>query len=227
MPNMSQQNQEWTPETLRAFVTEEAKQWEAGKIKAPCHFCGGNEEQLIDIFREIKRHDYVFSGHRNSYHALLHGVDPNDLMCEICGGEEAYCKGRARSMGFIHHKHKFYSSAIVGGCVNIAVGVAVALKQQWTIDPLSPDEVSSQRRVWAFIGDGAVDGGHFWEALQYAQGWDLPLTFVIEDNDRSTCTSKKARNGLKEMIILGADKVKHYNYTPTYPHVGTGKYIQF
>jgi len=224
-----------TKEDLIAFVDEEVKLWEAGKLKIPCHFSGGNEDQLIEIFKEIRPYDYVFSGHRNSYHALLHGVGADVLMDEICGISTALCKGRARSMGFIDHRHKFYASAIVGGCVNIAVGVAVALKRS-NADELRIDEMATPpRHVWCFVGDGAVDGGHFWEALQYAEGQELPITFVIEDNDRATCTDVDSREGKKHRMrtglltqsAWGSKYIKHYFYEPTFPHVGTGKYIQF
>lgn len=207
--------------------------WEEGKIKAPVHFCGGNEDQLIEIFKEVNRADYVFSGHRNHYHCLLHGVPGDALLREILGDPGATCGGRGRSMGFIDSSHRVYCSAIVGGCVNIAVGTAWALARQLKQDPLGVDEHAARRHVWCFVGDGAVDGGHFWEALQYAQGWDLPITFVVEDNDRATCTSWVARSGPKAFMGKciaygpGMYKVRYYYYKPTYPHVGSGTYVQF
>lgn len=190
--------------------------WERGEIKAPLHLSGGNEDALIEIFKEINPNDYVFSTHRNHYHALLHGISPGDVYNEIIGDENGCCKGRARSMGYISHKHNFYSSAIVGGCCAIAVGTAWALKAQ-----NKPDI-----KVFCFVGDGALDGGHFWESLQYAHGWDLPITFVIEDNDRSTCTSVKDRLGTTRGEWRSTHII-HYAYKPDYPHVGSGKYVQF
>lgn len=218
------------------FVTHEKALWESGKIKAPVHLCGGNEDQLIEIFKEIKPYDYVLSSHRNSYHALLHGVEASTLMGEILGQSQLpedsspLCKGRARSMGFISHRHRFYSSAIVGGCVNIAVGVAWALKRS-NADELRIDEMAAPpRRVWCFVGDGALDGGHFWEALQYACAYDLPIRFVIEDNNRATCTSIEDRLGTGHLSLnwpYWKGMVTIYNYEPTWPHVGSGTYIQF
>lgn len=222
-----------TKEELVAFVAEEAKLWQEGKIKAPTHLCGGNEEQLIEIFKEIHPHDYVLSGHRNSYHALLHGVPPNEIMEEILGTAQGKCRGRARSMGYISPSHHFYSSAIVGGMCAIGVGVAWAIAQQHQHDPLMVDEVSSKRHVWVFVGDGAVDGGHFWEALQYSIGYDLPITFVVENNNRATCTNIRDRRGgwgedpLHCVMEFHPERVREYCYEPTYPHVGTGKYVQF
>lgn len=207
--------------------------WEAGQIKAPLHLCGGNEEQLIEIFKEVKPHDYVFSTHRNHYHALLHGVPPEALLAEICGHAWGTCMGKARSMGFIDAGRHFYSSAIVGGLAAVAVGTAWALRQQQLADPLAIDEHAATRHVWCFVGDGALDGGHFWEALNYAIGNGLPVTFVIEDNDRATCSSKKDRGAWFGNYLARTLKhnygayVRQYSYEPTYPHVGSGTYVQF
>ena len=63
---------------------------------------------------KLKPDDYVFSTHRNTYHALLHGVDPVSLLDEILGKPEGRCMGRAHSMGFIDHSRHFYSSAKIG-----------------------------------------------------------------------------------------------------------------
>lgn len=208
-------------EELIAFEEKVAHLWEEGKINAPIHLSGGNEDQLIEVFQNIEEGDYVFSGHRNHYHALLHGVDPDSLLDEILGKSEGRCLGRARSMGFIDRGRNFFSSAIVGGMCAPAVGAAWALKDKF-----------SSKHVWCFVGDGVLDGGYFWEALHYAEGWDLPVTFVIEDNDRATCTGWESRNGgFKSSVHYSAhkdsNKVKAYMYTPTWPHVGTGQYVQF
>lgn len=214
-----------TKQELIDFEGEVAKLWEEGKINAPVHLSGGNEDELIGIFGGIRRHDYVFSGHRNHYHALLHNVPAGVLLQEILGDAEAVCKGRGRSMGFIAKDANFYSSAIVGGMCSPAVGVAWALKRKQEQDPLYGDECDSRARVWCFVGDGAIDGGHFWEALNYSQGWDLPITFVVEDNNRATKTPWEARNG--RFVPEYSSKVVYYRYVPTYPHCGIGKYVQF
>lgn len=203
--------------TLVTFEDEVRKLWEAGQIRCPVHFSGGNEEELLSIFREVKKDDYVFSTHRNHYHFLLHGGSSARLMAELLRQPDGICRGRSGSMCTIDRGRNFFSTAIVGGGCGIAVGVAWALKQQ-----------GSTRGVWCFVGDGAVDGGHFWEAVHYAEGQELPIAFVIEDNDRSTCTTKKARRGEWEPAYVPyPSSCRYYGYNPTYPHVGSGKYVQF
>lgn len=101
------------------FELDIKKIYEAGKIKAPIHLSGNNEDQLIKIFKKINKNDWVFSTWRNHYHALLKGIPRDWLKKEIIAG---------RSMGINNIKYKFYSSAIVAGIIPIALGVAKALK---------------------------------------------------------------------------------------------------
>ena len=84
---------------LIEFEKEIKKIYEKGEIRAPIHLSGNNEDQLIKIFKKIKKHDWVFSTWRNHYHALLKGIPPKWLKKEILAG---------RSMGINSLKHKFY-----------------------------------------------------------------------------------------------------------------------
>ena len=68
------------------FELEIKKLYENGKIKAPIHLSGNNEHQLIEIFKKIKKNDWVFSTWRNHYHALLKGIPRNWLKKEIVAG---------------------------------------------------------------------------------------------------------------------------------------------
>lgn len=185
---------------LIAFEREVAEAFEAKKICGPIHLSGGNEDDLIDIFKGIDRGDWVFSTYRNHYHALLHGIQRDWLMAEILAG---------RSMNISSPQHRFYTSAIVGGCLPIAVGVAAALRRQ-----------GSDRRVWCFVGDMAASTGAFHEASQYAQGHILYIRFVVEDNSMSCDTPTADTWG------RGAFQFpERYDYERTYPHSGIGKYV--
>ena len=103
------------------FETEVKERYEAGEIKAPVHLSSNNEEQLIEIFKDVDKNDWVFSSWRNHYHALLHGIPRDTLMDLIV---------RGKSMSVYSENPKFYSSAIVGGIIPIALGTAKALKMK-------------------------------------------------------------------------------------------------
>jgi TPP-dependent pyruvate/acetoin dehydrogenase alpha subunit len=201
-----------TKSELIEFEEKVAEAFERGEIKAPVHLSGGNEDQLLTIFKQVNKDDWVFSTHRNHYHYLLHTGDKEGLWNEIMGKSTGICGGMSRSMHTCNIYSHFICSAIVAGCVAIAVGVALGLKMQ-----------KSKRKVWIFIGDAATDSGWFFEALRYAEVNDLPIKFVIENNNRSVETAIKDRWGKGSIIQVSSSKMIVYNYVPTYPHVGTNK----
>lgn len=190
-----------TPSDLIEFEKEIELEFSQGLIKTPVHLSGGNEEQLISIFRKVHPGDWVFSNWRNHYHALLHGVNREELKREI----------RKHSMNLSFPEHRFYTSSIVGGICSIAVGVAAGIKRK-----------GCHRKVWCFVGDMAATTGVFHEAYNYAAKQDLPITFVVEDNGLSTNTPTEEAWGRGWV-----SKMTHYGYERTYPHVGTGKWVQF
>ena len=186
------------------FELDIKKIYEAGKIKAPIHLSGNNEDSLINIFRKIKKNDWVFSTWRNHYHALLKGIPIDWLKKEIIAG---------RSMGVNSIKYKFYSSAIVAGTIPIALGVAKALKLK-----------KKKQKVWVFIGDMTFETGMFHECYKYAKNHKLPLKFVVEDNNLSTNTPTNKVWVKKSKI---PKDVIYYKYKRKYPHHGTGGWVLF
>ena len=194
-----------TAEELQSFEEEVKRKYEDAKITAPVHLSKNNEEEVIEIFQYVHPEDWVFSSWRNHFHALLHGIDRDVLMKDIIDGF---------SMNTNSVNPKFYSSSIVAGIIPIALGVANALKIK-----------NSDRRVWCFIGDMTLETGIFYEAYKYKTNFDLPLQFVVEDNNLSTNTpTDKAWGGIKRDI---PDDVIYYKYERGYPHHGTGSWILF
>ena len=173
------------------------------QIRGPVHLSGGNESQLIEIFKAIDPLDWVCTSYRNHCHALLHGVPEEKVWAEILKGH---------SMNLTFPEHRFLSSAIVGGQLSIAVGIATALKMR-----------GSQRKVWCFLGDMASTIGSFHEASQYAGRWYLPVRFVIEDNGVSCNTPTQDCWGRAGVLA----HTQRYFYTRQYPHVGIDRWVQF
>ncbi len=191
-----------TADDLRSFESGIKELWESGQLPSLVHLCGGNEGQLLHIFRDIKQGDWIFSTHRTHYHALLAGIDPDLLELKIRQGDSM----------FVYSKHhNFLCSAVLAGCAGIAAGVAWQLKQE-----------TLKRHVWSFIGDGGEEEGHFYEAAMFVEANDLPCTFIIEDNNRSVDTPRNARRGAAKGLEHLFKCVRRYHYTPTYPHAGSG-----
>lgn len=191
-----------TKESLIEFEDLVKDEWEEGYLPSLIHLCGGNEEQLLGIFSEIRPQDWVFASHRAHYHALLKGISVYEVMDFIRDD---------RSMFIFDKERRFYQSAILAGNCGIAVGVAMAIK-----------ESGEDAHVHCFLGDGAEENGHFYEAVLYASGHDLPVTFHIEDNRIQVDTPQLVRRGMERGLLDREPCVKRYHYTPTYPHAGSG-----
>jgi TPP-dependent pyruvate/acetoin dehydrogenase alpha subunit len=190
-------------EDLIAFEDDIAAEFNAGKIKAPVHLAGGNEQQLIEIFRNIGAADWVLCSWRSHYHCLLKGVPPKELKSAIMDG---------KSIALCFPEHKVLSSAIVGGICPIATGLGWAIKER-----------GGKERVHVFIGDMTAMTGIYRECEQYCEGHSLPVTFYMEDNGLSVCTDTIAAWG-EDAGNLGWHR---YEYEMTRPHVGTGQWVRF
>lgn len=188
----------WSKQKLIDFENQIGDLYMNNQLPFLFHLSGGNEDQLIEIFKEIKEDDYVISSHRNHYHALLHGIPPETVIDRIKNG---------RSMFIYDRQRNFFVSAIIGGTPAIAAGIAWALKKK-----------QSTQKVWCFVGDGTEDNGHLFEASRYVDGWNLPCKFVIESNDRSCEASNKDRWNEKAHIKWDFKSIIKYQYECTYPH---------
>lgn len=202
-----------TAEQLIAFEEKVKDAFKKGLINCPIHLSGGNEAELIKIFEKINEDDYVFSTHRNHYHYLLKGGSPDKLFDEICGLSTGCCGGVGRSMHIIDKSIKFYTSAIIGGTCAIACGAALGIKRN-----------GGKNKAWCFVGDGATDSGWFYEAVRFGFCHELPLMFVVEDNDLAVESSVPDRWRARTTIDMPPNVI-YYQYTRKYPHVGIGERV--
>mgnify|MGYP001207263971 FL=1 len=189
---------------LISFEDRISSLYEKKIIKGPIHLSGNNEDKLIKIFKKIKKKDWVFTGWRNHYHAILKGVDVRFLESEIIKG---------KSMNLNSLEKKFFSSSIVGGVLPIALGTAYAIKKK-----------RMKNKVWVFVGDMTYETGIFYECYKYANNFKLPIKFVVEDNNMSTNTKTIDAWGKKQNKFKN---IYYYSYKRKYPHHGIGKWILF
>ena len=194
----------WTKDRLIAFEDEMALNFERGLIKAPLHLSGGNENQLISIFNPIRDEDWVLCSWRSHYHCLLKGVPEQELRDAILSG---------RSINLCFPEHRIFSSAIVGGICPIGMGIAWAIKRR-----------KGSGQVYIFVGDMTAESGIFHESRKYAAGHDLPVHFIVENNNVSVCTNTKDAWGIPKSF---RSRSTGYDYELTRPHVGVGKWVSF
>lgn len=199
-----------TAADLIAFEDEVAARFARAQIPHPVHLAGGNEDELIRIFADIKPHHWVLCGWRSHWHCLLKGVPLNELMAAIL-------KGRSVSLCF--PQYKIFSSGIVGGIAPIAVGITQSLKWRQNEDPTGADD----SKVHCFVGDMTAETGTVHEAMMYAARHDLPVRWIVEDNGLSVCTPTRAAWGEN----WRTPSVRSYKYKLTRPHVGINKWVRF
>lgn len=198
-----------TKEELIEFEEEIAAEFDSARIRAPVHLYSGNEEEMIGIFQSIQAADWVLCSWRSHYQCLLKGV-PRDLVKkEIMAG---------RSISLCFPEHRIFSSAIVGGVLPIATGIAMAIRRE-----------GGTERVHCFLGEMTAETGLAHSCIKYSRNHKLPIRFIVEDNGRSVCTDTRETWG---MDILTHEKstdpfVHYYRYETKYPHAGAGVRVQF
>ena len=192
------------------FEEEIADLFNKGKIRAPVHLYQGNEDKIIDFFKRVKKNDWIFCSWRSHYQCLLKGVPKNEVKKEILAG---------RSISLCFPEQKIYSSALVGGSVPIAVGTALSLKLRHEKNTM----------VYCFMGEMTSETGIVHECIKYSRNLNLPIHFIIEDNQKSVCTN--TRNTWKQNKLSYEGKndkfITFYSYKSKWPHAGAGKRIQF
>lgn len=204
-----------TVQSLIAFEQRVADAFLAKQIAAPIHLSGGNEAELLRIFEEVRPQDWVFSTWRSHYHALLKGIPEQWVMDEVLAG---------RSMYLMNREHRFFCSAIVGGILPIACGVAMGFKQ---LRKLQGPLRGGHQKVWTFVGDMTARTGIFHEFLSYCDGHDLPVVVVIEDNGLSTNAPTVRVWGSDMTYRSNNVRIIRYKYERTWPHTGTGIHVTF
>ena len=194
---------------LKRFEERVAEAFNAGRILAPVHLYSGNEEEMINIFRVISQKDWVMCTWRSHYQCLLKGVPEDELFDEIIAG---------RSISLCFPKYRIFSSAIAGGILPIATGLALSLKRR-----------QSTRQVHCFLGDMTAETGIAHECIKYSENHELPIRFIIEDNGKSVCTDTSNAWGMEDSRFSATTSrnVVYYEYDNSYPHAGAGARIQF
>ena len=157
---------------IRRFEETAYRAYEAGEVVGTIHACIGQEAAAVGVISALAREDLVLTHHRGHGHALAKGVDPEHLFAELLGRAAGVSGGKGGSMHATDVNVGFLGSfAVVGSSIPLAVGVALAARRR------GEDTVAV-----AFFGDGAINQGVLYEALNLAQIWDLPVVFVCENN---------------------------------------------
>ena len=167
-----------TAETIRRFEQRAIEQYRLGNIRGYLHPYLGQEGIAVGSIAAIEPEDYIVSTHRGHGHAIAKGHEPRRMMAELFGRETGYCRGRGGSMHVASRSiRNLGANGVVAGGLGIATGAALAIKQR-----------GGSEIVVAFCSDGASANGMWHESLNLAAIWDLPVIFVLENNQYAVST---------------------------------------
>lgn len=163
----------------RYFEDKCAEMYYRGKMFGFVHLYNGQEAVSSGIIKALRSDDYVCSTYRDHVHALSAGVPAQNVMAELFGKETGCSKGRGGSMHLFSQEHN-----LLGGFAFIGEGIPVALgaafQSRYRKDALgNPD---ADQVTACFFGDGTTNNGQFFECLNMAALWKLPILFVVENN---------------------------------------------
>ncbi len=164
---------------IRLFEEGAEQAYMRGQIHGTMHLSIGQEASAVGICVGLSARDQITSTHRGHGHCIAKGADPARMFAEFFGRESGYCHGRGGSMHIADvSQGNLGANGIVGGGLPIAVGAALAIRQEKRSDV-----------VVCFFGDGASNQGAFHESLNMAALWRLPVVFVCENNRYGMSTS--------------------------------------
>jgi TPP-dependent pyruvate/acetoin dehydrogenase alpha subunit len=162
------------------------------EMKTPMHMSRGSEAIAVGVCSALGDRGQYFSTYRSHAPYFASGGDLNKFFLEMYGKKEGRYAGKAGSMHIASPETgHISSSAIVASNIPVAIGAAWANKMQ-----------DNGKIVAVFFGDGAMDEGNFWESINMASLWSLPIIFVCEDNRVAVHTLSKNRQGYREIIPI-------------------------
>jgi len=178
---------------MRRFEEKAGQMYGMGLIGGFCHLYIGQEAVVTGIQSTLKGGDTILTSYRDHAHMLACKIDPKVIMAELTGRETGISKGKGGSMHMFSVEHGFYGGhGIVAAQVPIGAGLAFAHKYRGT------DNVSV-----VYFGDGAANQGQIYETFNMAELWNLPVIFVIENNQYAMGTAVRRASSEIELHKRG------------------------
>ncbi|MEM6530731.1 MAG: thiamine pyrophosphate-dependent dehydrogenase E1 component subunit alpha, partial [Chloroflexota bacterium] len=157
---------------IRAFEEQANQLYLSAKMPGLTHMYSGQEAVAVGVCETLTREDYITSTHRGHGHCLAKGAEFKPMFAELLGKAAGYCRGKGGSMHIADQESgNLGANAIVGGSAGIATGAAMSAKMR-----------GSDQIAVCFFGEGALGQGLFYEVMNMAQLWSLPVIYVCENN---------------------------------------------
>jgi pyruvate dehydrogenase E1 component alpha subunit len=178
---------------IRRFEERAAEMYARAKIGGFLHLSIGEEATIVGSARALRDEDYLISTYRSHGHALVRGTPPENVMAELFGRVDGCSRGRGGSMHMFDLQRRFMGGyGIVGGNLPIAAGIALASDYKHT------DEITL-----CVFGDGASNQGTFGETLNIAALWQLPVVFMVTNNQFGMGTALRRHSAVTDLQRKG------------------------
>jgi pyruvate dehydrogenase E1 component alpha subunit len=173
--------------SVRTFEETAADLFLKGQIPGFLHVYVGEEAVAAGVMAHLTDQDFISSTHRGHGHAVAKGARLDMMMAELYGKKTGYCHGKGGSMHIADLDLGILgANGIVGGGIPIATGAGLALKMKGT-----------DRVCVCFFGDGASNTGAFYEGVNLAAVWGLPVVFLCENNQYAESTPRATHQKVK------------------------------
>ncbi|CAL9069717.1 pyruvate dehydrogenase E1 component subunit alpha-3, chloroplastic-like [Musa acuminata AAA Group] len=165
----------------RVFEDMCAQMYYRGKMFGFVHLYNGQEAVSTGFIKLLETRDSVVSTYRDHVHAISKGVPARAVMAELFGKATGCCRGQGGSMHMFSEPHNLLGGfAFIGEGIPVATGAAFSSKYRHEVlKEAKPDGLDV---TVAFFGDGTCNNGQFFECLNMAELWKLPIVFVVENN---------------------------------------------
>ena len=186
---------EWlaTMTLIRRFEERAGEMYARAKIGGFLHLSIGEEATIVGSARALRDSDYLISTYRSHGHAIVRGTPPENVMAELFGRVDGCSHGRGGSMHMFDLARRFMGGyGIVGGNLPIAAGIALAS------DYRASDDVTL-----CTFGDGASNQGTFGETLNLAALWQLPVLFMVTNNQFGMGTALRRHSAVTDLQRKG------------------------
>jgi pyruvate dehydrogenase E1 component alpha subunit len=175
---------------IRRFEQTSLKLYQQGKMGGFLHLYIGQESVAVGTLALMGENDHAITAYRDHGHALVVGMSMNECMAELLGKATGCSKGKGGSMHFFAPDKNFWGGhGIVAGQTPLGLGIAFALKYK-----------GLKGCCLTYLGDGAVNQGVFHESLNIAALWDIPVVYIIENNQYSMGTSLARSSAIKSCL---------------------------
>jgi len=177
---------------IRRFEEKAGQLYGMGLIGGFCHLYIGQEAVITGIQKTLEPGDSVITGYRCHAHMLAGGGNPKAIMAELAGREGGVSGGMGGSMHMYIEGAFYGGNGIVGAQVPLGTGLGFANKYK-----------DNKKVSVTYFGDGAANQGQVFEAFNMAALWELPVVYVIENNQYAMGTSIARSTAIEELHRRG------------------------